>query len=207
MNVNTCSKTLPENLRMSISRAAAAVLLIMALFTVPMNFDDGIHEFMEIFGFFLLIVAGLGRIWCSIYIAGLKDKKLCTEGPYSISRNPLYFFSFIGTLGIFFALQNLPLVVISAILFLGYYYFVITSEEKRLTDIFGVSYLEYKESTPRFFPDFHKYHSPESHRMTATKTIERGLREVFWFFAAIAIIELVEEFHQHDIMVLAQLPF
>jgi hypothetical protein len=32
-------------------------------------------------------VASLGRMWCSLYIAGSKDKELITNGPYSLCRN------------------------------------------------------------------------------------------------------------------------
>lgn len=35
-------------------------------------------------------VAILGRLWCSLYIAGRKDRILVVHGPYSLSRNPFY---------------------------------------------------------------------------------------------------------------------
>ena len=37
-----------------------------------------------------------GRMWCAQYIAGYKNDVLVREGPYSVCRNPLYFFSFLG---------------------------------------------------------------------------------------------------------------
>jgi protein-S-isoprenylcysteine O-methyltransferase Ste14 len=36
------------------------------------------------------------RLWCSLYISGYKNSQLITSGPYSLCRNPLYFFSFVG---------------------------------------------------------------------------------------------------------------
>ncbi len=35
----------------------------------------------------------------SAYIAGLKSKRVISYGPYSIMRNPLYFFSSLGFIG------------------------------------------------------------------------------------------------------------
>ena len=50
-------------------------------------------------GVFMLAMGSLGRMWCSLYIAGYKNKKLVTAGPYSMTRNPLYFFSMLGFIG------------------------------------------------------------------------------------------------------------
>ena len=40
-----------------------------------------------------------GRLWCSVYIAGKKNRELVKVGPYSVCRNPLYFFSLVGAIG------------------------------------------------------------------------------------------------------------
>jgi hypothetical protein len=60
-------------------------------------------------GMFLVAIGSLGRMWCSLYIAGYKDQVLLTQGPDSMTRNPLYFFSTFGALGVGFARSlNLP---------------------------------------------------------------------------------------------------
>ena len=43
-------------------------------------------------GIALVGISSLGRMWCSLYIAGDKDESLMTQSPYSACRNPLYFF-------------------------------------------------------------------------------------------------------------------
>ena len=40
-------------------------------------------------GFFFMMIGMFFRAWSSGYID--KDKELATEGPYSLTRNPLYF--------------------------------------------------------------------------------------------------------------------
>ncbi len=45
------------------------------------------------------MVCILGRTWTSLYIAGRKIEQFVTEGPYSVTRNPLYFFSILGGAG------------------------------------------------------------------------------------------------------------
>ena len=51
-------------------------------------------------GVIMVGIATMGRVWCNLYICGYKSGKLITEGPYSMCRNPLYFFSLIGGIGI-----------------------------------------------------------------------------------------------------------
>ena len=57
------------------------------------------HELIEWSGIAAIIVCILGRTWASLYIAGRKIEQFVTDGPYSVMRNPLYFFSIIGTAG------------------------------------------------------------------------------------------------------------
>ena len=90
---------------------------------------------------FLVGIASLGRLWCSLYISGYKKSQLVTVGPYSMCRNPLYFFSFIGAVGVGCGTETLIIPLILLIAFGLYYPSVIKSEEKDLQKIHGEAFI------------------------------------------------------------------
>ena len=93
---------------------------------------DPVDLFIEWTGFIFLIIATLGRLWCSIYIGGYKNNRVINEGPYSIVRNPLYIFSFLGGIGLGLAAENLLVLSLVILLFIIYYPSVVYREEKDL---------------------------------------------------------------------------
>jgi protein-S-isoprenylcysteine O-methyltransferase Ste14 len=105
-------------------------------------------------GFFLMMVGMFFRAWSSGYIN--KDKELATEGPYSLTRNPLYFGSLILGSGIAVASNNLY----GYLIFIAYYFFFFTFliliERKRLRQRFGRQYEEWAKQANLFFPKIKK---------------------------------------------------
>src|SRR5262245_36127901 len=114
-----------ENLRKPVSWVFGVAWLSAALLIVPAGFGHGVRIVFEMLGFLLLIIAALGRLWAFAYIGGKKNRELCQEGPYSLTRNPLYLFSFVGVIGASLALQSPALCAVSAVFFLCYYALVI----------------------------------------------------------------------------------
>ena len=141
-----------------------------------------------------------------MYIGGRKDLALCQSGPYSLSRNPLYFFSFLGLIGVCLAAQNILLTIASAVLFLGYYRTVIAREEKRHVTLFGREYLLYMDRVPRFFPRLQIPETEDTLVVHSTPFI-RSLRDVSWFLMAIVGIEIIEELRQAAMITGWRLPF
>ncbi|MBC2601537.1 methyltransferase family protein [Puniceicoccus vermicola] len=195
-----------ELLRKSVSQAVALLVILFALTMVPRTLGSPLGEGLEFCGYFLLVLAAVGRIWCSIYISGRKNRELCVEGPYSLCRNPLYFFSFLGVAGFGFALQSGLLALGCSSLFLAFYAFVIRKEEVRLSQIFGADFEKYVANTPRFFPHFKGYSRVES-LVIEPRVVERSLSEVVWFLFAIIAIDLIEAIHESGNMVLGYLYF
>jgi len=197
----------PQRWRKKVSRIVATIWLAVALFTLPRGFAHGWHEAMELTGFLLLTIAALGRIWAMLYVVGRKNRELCQAGPYSLTRNPLYLFSFIGVLGFAFALQHLLLGLIAAGIFLTYYAAVIRGEEAVLFSLHGDAYAFYCDRVPRFWPRLALPESGGETLVVHTTPLLRGLREVFWFLAAIVLADVVEWAHVKQLWPTLPLPF
>ncbi|HMN50674.1 MAG TPA: isoprenylcysteine carboxylmethyltransferase family protein [Xanthobacteraceae bacterium] len=120
------------------------------------------HESIEWFGLILIVVCILGRTLCTLYIGGRKIESLVQIGPYSVSRNPLYFFSILGAIGAGAQLGSLVLAFATGFVVWLIFLIVIFKEEQVLTERFGAAYAEYLAQVPRLFP-----------RMTLWKDVEK----------------------------------
>ena len=87
---------------------------------------------LDFAGLICIIISAFGRVWCSVYIAGYKTTALVESGPYSMTRNPLYLFSLIGTVGIGLASGSILILLLLMLCFGTYYPLVIRHEEKSL---------------------------------------------------------------------------
>lgn len=89
--------------RLAASRLLVVPLLVYVIVAgsplLPRNLLE--HEYTHELVSLLLVIAGaFGRVWASLYLGGRKNATLVQAGPYSLCRNPLYFFSAVGALGI-----------------------------------------------------------------------------------------------------------
>ena len=90
------------------------------------------------------------RTWASGFIK--KDKELAQEGPYALTRNPLYLGNFFIGVGFSIMANNLIILAIFLKVFTIVYLITIKNEEKYLFSKFGDAFLEYKRKVPVFFP-------------------------------------------------------
>ena len=142
--------------RLLTSRALGALILILAIVSV-----GNPNIYFDIIGFIFIVLAGVGRIWAAAYISGFKSGKIVKDGPYSMMRNPLYFFSFLGFAGVGLVFGSLILSALLVIVFLITHWPTILAEESKLRGIFGRDYDDYFNSTPRFFPKFSLFQNPD----------------------------------------------
>jgi protein-S-isoprenylcysteine O-methyltransferase Ste14 len=161
------------------------------------NHSPMVAELLFVLATLLVVVAVAGRLWCSLYIAGQKTQTLVTAGPYSISRNPLYLFSFMGAIGVGLASETLTIPALVAVAFAVYYPYVILKEERVLQGLYGEQFQQYRARVPRFFPSLAGLSEPATY---VSKPIEfrRHLFDVVWFGWLLGIIELVEALHHGD---------
>lgn len=70
---------------------AASVMIVMILCRPAISERSPIHDLFEVSGFLLVLTGVFGRLWSILYIGNKKNVSLVTTGPYSVTRNPLYF--------------------------------------------------------------------------------------------------------------------
>jgi len=144
-------------------------------------------------------IATVGRLWCSLYIAGYKDSTLITVGPYSVSRNPLYFFSAVGAIGVGFATETVTFAAVFALWFGLFYPAVMDAEERKLRELHGARFTEYCGRVPRFFPRWRLLTEPETYAVRPDRF--RGhLFDALWFVWALGLLELLEALHDYKVL-------
>jgi protein-S-isoprenylcysteine O-methyltransferase Ste14 len=189
-----------ETLRIPLSRCFAVIIGLVIIFSTSKWEEISLtSNILFLMGCILVGIAVLGRLWCSLYLAGYKDSILVTTGPYSMSRNPLYFFSLVGALGVGLATETLLIPLIVLLLFTLYYPSVIRSEEKRLLSLHGEKFESYCKKTPRFFPKLSILKEPETYRVNP-KIFRRNSFNALWFIWLIGILEMIETLHETGIL-------
>jgi protein-S-isoprenylcysteine O-methyltransferase Ste14 len=105
-----------------------------------------------------LLLAGVGlRAWASGHLR--KNAELALSGPYAHTRNPLYFGSFVLTLGCAVCGGNWWLGLWLAGCFLLVYVPVMQAEAEHLRRLFGEAYEQWAARVPLFLPRLTPYRS------------------------------------------------
>jgi protein-S-isoprenylcysteine O-methyltransferase Ste14 len=194
------SHSIVEKTRILITRIFAVILLIIIIFSSSAwERISFVSNLFFLIGCILVGIASLGRLWCSLYIGGYKNTTLVTSGPYSISRNPLYFFSMIGGAGVGLATETLLIPSVIVILFLVYYPSVIRSEERRLLCLHGERFEAYRRNTPAFFPKLSLFHEPETYTVKP-RILKRDMFRDLMFIWVMGILEIIEAFHETGVL-------
>jgi protein-S-isoprenylcysteine O-methyltransferase Ste14 len=132
-------------------RATFAIYLALIAATAvigPQGIPASWHYLTGLLGFVFVAMACLGRIWCSLFIAGHKDEVLVTTGPYALCRHPLYSFSVLGALGLGLTSRSALLCVLVVALIAALVIYAASCEEQFLADTFPDEFKAYLASTP-----------------------------------------------------------
>ncbi|NDV86226.1 isoprenylcysteine carboxylmethyltransferase family protein [Aurantimonas aggregata] len=170
---------------------AILVVAFMALLFVGSAWPEEIHETIEVVGLGLIVIGIAGRVWCTLYIGGRKAAEIVAEGPYSISRNPLYVFSSIAAGGAGAATGSIVLGLVFMIGCAVAFRVVILREEAYLRDAFGAPFDSYVARVPRFFPDISLFRDVP--KITVDMAlVYRTMGDGLVFFVAMPFFEAVE---------------
>lgn len=187
-----------QRIRIRIVQAGGIVLVAMLLLTHPALTGD-MHEAIELVGFGLILACIAGRMWSILYVGSRKNRELTTIGPYSITRNPLYFFSTLGAVGVGLAHGSILLA-----LALGLFaYLVLTAtamrEAEHLKTLFGPQYDSYARDTPLFWPKPWQY-SDAPEVAFSPAALRRTFLDCLFFLAAFPIIEAIERLQVEGVL-------
>lgn len=134
-------------------------LIVAAALTRPSSLSPPAAAAVDAVALLLVGLAVLGRLWCSVYIAGRKDEQLVVEGPYSTCRHPLYTLSMAGGAGLGLATHSAAVAAATLVLLAWLFYRAAVAEETFLRARHA-GYTAYAAATRRFWPRFDRYQAP-----------------------------------------------
>ncbi len=111
-------------------------------------------------GWLLFLAGAAMRWWATLYLGGRKSKELITEGPYSVSRNPIYIGTFALALSIGVLSQSVTFLLAVLVVSAAYVIVTVSLEESQLRAEHGEQFRAYRQRVPRFIPKPSLYSSP-----------------------------------------------
>jgi protein-S-isoprenylcysteine O-methyltransferase Ste14 len=134
--------------RLRATFAIYLALIAATAFIGPRTVGSWSYHVTGVLGFLCVALACLGRIWCSVFIAGRKDATLVTTGPYAACRHPLYSLSVLGAVGLGLTTRSTLLCVSTVLAILALVLSAAAREEKALANAFPEAFAAYVVATP-----------------------------------------------------------
>ncbi len=187
-----------QRIRIHVVQLGAAVLAGIILLAQP-AWEGNAHELTEMTGFGLVLLCVAGRMWSILYVGSKKNRELVMSGPYSMTRNPLYFFSTIGAVGVGLIYGSFFVAVLSGVVTYGIFIATAAKEEQYLRSVFGRQYDAYAERTPIFWPRISLYQDSE-HVLFSPIALKRTFIDGLYFLAVFPVIEILEYAHVKGIL-------
>jgi protein-S-isoprenylcysteine O-methyltransferase Ste14 len=150
-----------------------------------------VNQGLEWLGLALILTAILGRCFCMLYLGGRKGADLVAEGPYSVSRNPLYVFSILAVMGIGLQTGSLVVGFVLALAAFAVFHWIVVEEERMLRAAFGARFDAYCVRVPRFWPRPSVWRSPR-HVMVDLGGVWKTARDALPYFLAVPLFEAIE---------------
>jgi len=180
-----------QRIRKAVLLVAILAAVLLAAVSQTLGGETLAHEGLETVGLALILVCIIGRAWCSLYIGGRKTAEIVDRGPYSVSRNPLYLFSFMGAFGMGAQTGSIVIATLFLLIAVGVFFATVKREEHWLLANFGEPYAAYLRLTPRFWPDFRLWRDSDRLEIRPVFFLTT-LRDGLAFLIAVPLFELLE---------------
>ncbi|MEI8389845.1 MAG: isoprenylcysteine carboxylmethyltransferase family protein [bacterium] len=201
-----CSKPVLEwfaRYRIFISKIFGVSLIIIFLFSeniwAQKPYAGWLALTLQSLGLIFVTICVLGRLWSAVYLCGNKTFTLVTKGPYSVVRNPLYFFSFLGVIGIALTAGSFTGLLLIIFMFMFNYLPTILDEEKTLERFHTDNLAEYMAKVPRLIPNFSLLDEPEVYEIKP-HAFRKTFFDVAWFFWVYLILEIIQGLHSFNVL-------
>jgi len=134
---------------------AVIALIFGAKYLLPSSSERASLNMLFLLGITLVLCGYFFRIIARGYKADLNPdgKTLVTQGPYALTRNPMYFGTLLIGLGVILAIFQWWVGLVFLLIYLAIYIPQINKEEKVLMERFGIAFKNYCQSTPKYFPN------------------------------------------------------
>ncbi|MFD2237199.1 methyltransferase family protein [Aureimonas populi] len=145
------------------------------------------RDWIEATGVLFIVLAILGRSWCTLYIGGRKVERLVRAGPYSVTRNPLYLISLAAAAGVGMQTGSLVLTLIVVLVAYAIFTPVIRREEEVLRHVHGADFEEHCRTVPRLLPRFGLWN--EEREITINPFLwRRTVLDSMWFLLLVPLV-------------------
>ncbi|MDG4885366.1 isoprenylcysteine carboxylmethyltransferase family protein [Mesorhizobium sp. WSM4884] len=199
-SLKSAPKAFDQHKRLIVVQVAAVVAIVLLLFSKPfLSEGSSGHELVETAGFGFVLVCFLGRLWSILYVGGKKNDELIVSGPFSMTRNPLYFFSTIGAVGIGLMFGSALAAAILGLASFIVFRFTANREAEFLFGKFGAVYTAYAGRTPGFWPNPMLYRDQDQ-LVFSTSALKSTFRDGLYFLALFPLIETVEYFRAAGVL-------
>ncbi|TPN83631.1 isoprenylcysteine carboxylmethyltransferase family protein [Mesorhizobium sp. CU2] len=193
-SLKAAPKAFDQDKRLIVVQAAAVFAVILLLFSRPALAEGSNgHEIVETIGFAMVLICFLGRLWSILFVGGRKNDELIVSGPFSMTRNPLYFFSTVGAVGIGLMFGSALAAAMLGLASYAVFRFTAGKEAEYLAGKFGAVYTAYADRTPRFWPNPLLYRD-EDQWLFSTRALKSTFCDGLYFLALFPVIETVEYF-------------
>lgn len=189
----TQPKPVNQKIRFWVVRLAVLACLPLIIMSQSAWLAHGImHPLLKSLGALLIAAAVLYRGWAILYIGGRKNQTVIQDGPYSMSRHPLYFGTTLGAVGFGLLLGSVVLAVLLGVLTLVVFTATSAGEERFLRAEFGPAYDDFAKRVPnRILPRFVGFQTPEEVTFNA-RILRTNLSDALGFLACFPIAEILE---------------
>lgn len=189
--MQTKAKVFDQKKRIFALWVLSGLFLLAAVLVKPYWSDGGIHEAVEVSGLVLVFFAILGRLWSILYIGAHKNRRLIQQGPYSMTRNPLYVSSLLGIFGVGLMCGSFILAAAMTAAFYVAFRYAAEREAAYLHGAFGQAYADYARRTPLFLPDPRLYERSATVKFSQ-KALASTFRDSLFLLALFPLIEGIE---------------